>query len=487
MQRITLVAGGLLGIISFQAGQLAAAEIPVATPAELEMAISAAAAGDEIVLAAGTYPLTGVTCSAAGTQGMPITVRSAQPLGAVIEFDAVEGFHVTGPYWHFEGLDIKGVCANDSDCEHAFHVVGHAVGFVMRNSRIADFNAHLKVNNLPENGTYFLPDGGLVERNEIFNTHPRSTSNPVTPLNIDNASDWIVRANIIYDFHKAGGDEISYGAFNKGGGKNPLFERNLVICARNDTTGGYRVGLSFGGGGQAPQTCAPAFDPNVPCDPENEGGIMRNNIIVNCSDVGIYLNKAKDTQLLHNTLIATTGIDFRFMSSTGEAHGNVLTSQIRVRDNGSFSGMDNLMDVPLSDFMSWYLDPLRGDLRKNGDLSQIIDKGTPSPLVPDDYCARARTDSQPDWGALEHSLGDCVTTQPPPGTGTGTGTGAGSGGGGSTSAGAGGGDGGAGANGADNPGEAGGCGCRIGGPATTGSLLFYAFVAAALGLARRRS
>src|SRR5262245_43471822 len=243
MQHNTLVAIGLWGCISFGAGQVAAKEVPVATPSELQTAIAAAAAGDEITLASGTYPLTGATCSAAGTPDMPITVRSAQPLGAVIEFDAVEGFHVTGPHWHFDGLDIKGVCANDSDCEHAFHVVGHAVGFVMRNNRIADFNAHLKVNNLPENGTYYLPDGGLVERNEILNTHPRGTSNPVTPLNIDNASDWIVRANMIYDFHKAGGDEISYGAFNKGGGKNPLFERNLVICALHDTTGGYRVGL----------------------------------------------------------------------------------------------------------------------------------------------------------------------------------------------------------------------------------------------------
>ncbi len=124
-----------------------------------------------------------------------------------------------------------------------------------------------------------------------------------------------------------------------------LFERNLVLCADQDTTGGARVGLSFGGGGMDPALCAPAWNAAVACDPEAEGGIMRNNIVANCSDDGIYLNRARDTKLLYNTLIATQGIAFRFASSTGDAEGNVLSSRIRERDGGSFVGKDNLTDV----------------------------------------------------------------------------------------------------------------------------------------------
>jgi MYXO-CTERM domain-containing protein len=459
------IALGILGIISFSAASSAAKEIQVSTAAELQTALSTqVAAGDVVVLAPGTYAVDSkISCTAAGTADAPITVRAKTPLGAVITSNTVELFKVSGAYWRFEDLDIKGVCADDSSCEHAFHVVGTAKGFVLRKNRLADFNAHLKVN--AEGTGHPTPDGGLVEGNEIFDSHPRATSNPVTPLNIDNASSWTVRANLIYDFTKAGG--VSYGAFSKGGGKNPLFERNLVICSLHDQTAATRIGLSFGGGGQSPDTCAPAYDPNVPCDPEIQGGIMRNNVVVSCSDVGIYLNKAKDTKILHNTLIATTGVDFRYASSTGEAHGNVLTSKIRVRDGGSFTGDDNLMDVAASTFADWYLAPLEGDLRKKGDLSALLDKGTPSALVPDDYCARTRSDGKPDWGALEHSLGDCETTVPPlSGMSAGSGgAGGGQGGvdGGETGSGGAGGAGGQASNGGDDPSSKGGCACHAGG------------------------
>src|SRR5688572_27909934 len=86
--------------------------VPVATPAELTAAIGAAVAGDEIVLADGTYALTGATCSAVGTAAAPIIVRAANPKLAKIEFNGAEGFKVTGAYWTFEDLDIKGVCAS---------------------------------------------------------------------------------------------------------------------------------------------------------------------------------------------------------------------------------------------------------------------------------------------------------------------------------------------------------------------------------------
>lgn len=391
----------------------AAKTVPVATVAELKAALSAAQAGDELVLAAGTYKLSGASCTAAGTAAAPIRVRAATPLAAKIEFDGLEGFKVSGPHWRFEDLSIRGVCASDSDCEHAFHVVGKADGFQMLRCQVVDFNAQLKVNSELVGGTRVMPQDGLVEGNQLYDTHARATSNPVTKLNVDNASGWVARANLIYDFHKGGGDSISYGAFFKGGGKNNRFERNLVLCSKNDTTGGTRIGLSFGGGGMSPALCAPAFSASVPCDPENDGGVMVNNIIVNCSDVGIYLNKAKNTKLLHNTLIATTGIDFRFASSTGEAHGNVLSDKIRVRDGGSFTGTDNLTQVPPADFSAMYVAPLQGDLRKKGDLGKLLDKGGATAGVVDDYCARTRVDGKHDWGALEHSLGDCTTTIPP--------------------------------------------------------------------------
>jgi len=416
MNRTQLRALLTAGLLSCASTALAR-DVPVDSATALVAAIGAARAGDVILLASGSYRLTGVGCSATGTASAPIVVKSATPLAAKLQLDSLEGFKVTGAHWHFEGLDITGVCAKDADCEHAFHVTGAAEGFVLRSSRVLDFNAQLKVNSTQVAGTWRTPHGGLVEGNEIADSHPRSTSSPVTKLNIDTGDGWVVRANYIHDAHKGGGDGISYAAFMKSGGRNGTFERNLVICSRNDTSGGVRIGLSFGGGGTGAQFCAPAFDAATPCDPEHRGGTMKNNIIVNCSDVGIYLNKARDTKLLFNTLASTTGIDFRYASSTGEADGNVLSGKIRGREGGTFTNKTNLTEVTA--FGSWYVSPTTGDLTKKGDLSSLLQKADPRAEVADDYCGRPRPATKLTLGALEHSLGDCDTTRPPlvPGAG----------------------------------------------------------------------
>jgi parallel beta-helix repeat protein len=389
------------------AGSAHARELAVTNTAALQAAVQSARPGDQIVLADGVYRLAdGIECANPGTPAAPIVVRAAHPFGARILSATVEAFHVLAPNWHFRDLEVRGVCADDSTCEHAFHVVGHATGFQMVHNRVVDFNAQLKVN---ADMAHNVPDGGLVEDNEIFDTHPRHTANPVAPLNIDIASDWIVRRNVIANFYRTEDDQVSYGAFVKGGAQRPVFEDNFVLCAPERPSPGVRVGLSFGDGGMDAALCAPAWNAAVPCDPEVRDGSMRNNIVVNCSDVGIYLNKAANTRLVYNTLIGTAGIDFRYPSSTGLVAGNVLSGGIHRREGGSFTGRDNLLDVPLAQFAAWYRDPWRGDLRAKGDLGALIGKGAPVPEVTADYCGRPRRGARLDLGALQASLGDCPT------------------------------------------------------------------------------
>ncbi len=407
------VVGALLASGSLLlAARAEASDVPVTNAAELTAAIAGAKAGDRIVLASGTYALgASPSCNAPGTAAAPIEVVAQTPLGAKITFDTLEGFKVNGPFWHFDGLDIRGVCAVDSNCEHAFHVAGTAKSFVLRRSRLVDFNAQIKVNANLVGATWETPDDGLVEGSELFDTRARNTGNPTTKINIDTGERWTVRANYIHDYQKGGGDGVSYAAFMKSGSKAGIFERNLVVCAKN-FTGGTRIGLSFGGGGTGNPFCAPAFDASVPCDPEHDGGTLRNNVIANCNDVGIYLNKAKSTKVLFNTLVATNGIDFRYLSSTGVAVGNVLSSVIRPREQGTFAGSENLESF--AGFDAMYLAPLAGDLRKKGDLGAILGKGAARADVPNDYCSRLRPPGSPyDLGALQASLGDCDTVPPP--------------------------------------------------------------------------
>ncbi|MCY1034864.1 PE-PGRS family protein [Corallococcus sp. BB11-1] len=400
----------------------------VSNVTELQAALASAKAGDDIVLANGTYTVNAnLNCQAEGTQSLPITVRAANRHGALVRFNAVEGFKVSGRYWTFDGLTVEGICANDNDCEHAFHVTGHAEGFVLRNSRVRDFNSQLKSNAQKNDaGVWEIPHRGLIEHNEIYDTRARVTGKPVNKLNIDTGEDWVVRDNYLHDFSRQGG--IAHGAFMKSGGKRGLFERNLVVCAKDRALADTSIGLSFGGGGTGAAFCAPAFDASVPCTPEHSDGVLRNNIVANCSDVAVYLNKATNTRVLFNTFVGTTGVDFRFAASTGEAHGNVLSSVIRVREGGTFTAGTNRTNVTTATWASWYVAPLKGDLTLKGDVSTLIGAAARNASVPDDFCARPRPATAAyTLGALEHSLGDCAADAGSPDAGTG-GTDAGTGG-----------------------------------------------------------
>jgi hypothetical protein len=317
------------------AAHAVARTIPVHDTPTLAAAIAHATPGDTILLADGTYPIAHkILITISGTQQTPITLRAAHPLRATIRSSGLIAFELTASYWHVAGLDIRGTCANDTDCEHAFHITGNATGFQLTSSRLADFNAHIKVN---ANFAHALPSNGVIEDSEFFDTHPRHTNNPVAPINIDDAIGWIVRNNIIHDFQKDGTGEDSYGAFVKGGSERPLIERNLITCARDRPMLGRMVGLSFGAHGMDAQLCPPHWDAHTPCDPEVAGGIMRTNIVLNCNGEGIYLNKASGSEILFNTLAQTGGITFRYPSSTGIVRGNLVTSGIRAEDGAHFA------------------------------------------------------------------------------------------------------------------------------------------------------
>ncbi|MCU0938924.1 MAG: right-handed parallel beta-helix repeat-containing protein, partial [Burkholderiaceae bacterium] len=278
-------------------------------------ALERAQPGDVIGFAPGIYRFSGRSLAArrAGRADAPITVRAVEPGTVVLEFDLLEGFLVDAPHWVFEHLRIVGVCRNDDDCEHAFHVVGGGHHTVIRHNEIREFNAHLKING---HGGRF-PDHGQVIGNRLVNSHARRTDSPVTLIDLVAASDWHIEGNLIADFVKDGGDFTSYGAFAKGGGSNNRFVRNIVLCEhRLRGAPGRRVGLSFGGGGTGATVCR-----DRRCIVEHERGLMRDNLIASCSDEGIYINRGAQTEIIQNTLVDTAGVSVRFAESTAQLTG----------------------------------------------------------------------------------------------------------------------------------------------------------------------
>jgi hypothetical protein len=326
----------------------------VASVEEARAAFARAAPGEAIVFLPGVYRVRGaIVADRPGAAGAPVVVRAERPGSVTIEFDATEGFRVAAPYWRFENLAIRGVCAAHDDCEHAFHVTGAASHFAAVNNTVTDFNAHFKIN--AERGLF--PDHGLVEANTLTNSAPRKTSNPVTPIDLVAASDWTIRGNLIADFVKGEGDRISYGAFAKGGGARTLFERNVVLCERRlQGEPGARVGLSFGGGGTEKQYCR-----DRKCITEQEQGTMRANLVAACSDAGIYVNSGAASRIVDNTLVDTAGVQVRFAESSADLDGNLVDGAI-VSRNGALLRLGDNLDVPIAYAYAGY-HPLRRLLR----------------------------------------------------------------------------------------------------------------------------
>ena len=309
--------------------------VPVTTTEQLVQALGQSRPGDVITLEPGTYPVGDIALAAnrPGTAQAQITVRAVRPGTALIEVRGTEGFVISAPHWTLENLSIRGACEQHSDCEHAIHVVGGATQFVARNNTLTDFNAHIKINGQGER----FPDRGMIEANTISNTVARRTSNPVTTIDLVAASGWTVRSNFIFDFAKAEGDRVSYGAFAKGGGSDNRFERNIVMCERRDrASAGWRIGLSLGGGGTAKEFCR-----DKTCLTEQDGAVIDSNLIVGCSDDGIYVNRSALSRIVHNTLLDTAGISVRFPQSSADVIANLVDGTIRARDDGLIHASGN--------------------------------------------------------------------------------------------------------------------------------------------------
>ena len=347
----------------------------------LAAALRDAMPGEVLELAPGSYRLTRrLDTGRAGTPAQPITLRAARPGSVTLEVDTVQALVASQPHWIFENLVWRGVCAQDGDCEHAFHVVGVARAVVLRNNRFEDFNAAVKVNG--ENG--YWPDAGLLQFNTFSNRRARRTDKPVTPFDLVGASHWQVLDNRVERFVKAGGNGISFGIFVKGGGEGSRIERNLVVCTPEAVAQpGQRVGISLGGGGTDAASCR-----RKPCDAEHVNGIVANNIVAHCNDVGIDVFRSPGAIVAHNTLVNTMGVSVRDAPAHAKLLANLIEGRIHLRRGGTAEAADNTNAASLANLL---VDPDALDLRWR-DIPLMV----PRPeRVSTEFCHRLRGPASP--------------------------------------------------------------------------------------------
>jgi parallel beta-helix repeat protein len=322
----------------------AAKTIWVTNSGELIKGLNAAVAGDEVILLPGQYNLGRFESRTGGTSKAPITVKATIPETVFIQASRVETFSIYNPYWVFENLTIRGT----GGTHHAFHLSKNADHVIIRNNKLINFHSHIKSNG---KGDQF-PDFGLIEGNEMRNDAIRQTSEPTSPIDVVGGYGWIVRNNVVADFGRSSAKSVSYGIFLKGNSTNGLIEQNLVICSQTHESG-YRIGVSLGGGGTGKAYCE-----KQSCQHEHRHGVIKNNVVLNCSDAGIYLKKASDSKVFHNTLINTLGIDAQLAPTSAIVENNYVGGVIHARKGASIQRSNNITSawgwVPYAETIAKY-------------------------------------------------------------------------------------------------------------------------------------
>jgi parallel beta-helix repeat protein len=192
--------------------------------------------------------------------------------------------------------------------------------------------------------------------------------------------------------------KVSYQAFLKGNGSRGVIERNLVVCSRRHNSG-VRLGLSLGGGTTNPSSCQTGS-----CPTEHREGTIRNNVVMNCNDAGIYLSKSPSSKVHNNTVYSSAfGVDVRF-NSTATITNNILSGPVRNRDGGQSTAASTLSGVTNASFAAWFVDPANGnfDLR-NG--SSVVGTGVSVSGLATDFCGNLRDVGLVDRGPVEYGTG----------------------------------------------------------------------------------
>lgn len=156
-------------------------------------------------------------------------------------------------------------------------------------------------------------------------------------------------------------------------------ERNLLVCTTDGDIyhHGSRVGISLGGGLTGKPYCAVKD-----CIYEHKGGVVINNVIMNCNDFGIDNNRAIQSVIAHNTVINTYGIGVRGIPSDAVVYGNIVDGAINERRGGSLTSTHNFQLNAIDRLQA----PLHFDLRWR-DAPTLIPT---HPLVRDDFYGSPR-------------------------------------------------------------------------------------------------
>jgi hypothetical protein len=368
--------------------------VNVSNVSQLQAAVSSLTSGKTLLLADGTYNLT-------GTLFLPQNISNVTIKGASGNRGAViikgPGMHNATAVFGFWADNVNGVTFQDMTIrdfhQHGIILNGGVNGPKLQNLHIIDIGDQFIKCNPTENGLDGV-DNGILE-NSLLEYSALAPDSYTNGLDVHRGRNWIVRDNTFKNF-RSSGNLAGPAILIWNGSSGTTVVRNTFINNQRDIS----LGLA----------------PNRPADqnPDHAGGLIANNVMYKTGsinpDVPVAVFDSPQTRVYHNTILLNggypTAIEYRFSRTTGiDIKNNLTDASIIARDGASGTVGNNITNATTSLFVN----PTAGDLHLRSTATSAIDRAV-SVAVNDDFDGQTRPAGiASDIGADEYSM-----SSPPP-------------------------------------------------------------------------
>jgi hypothetical protein len=352
--------------------------VTVGTVAELQAAVKAAAAGDTIRIAAGTYPLN----EALWVTQDGVTIRGATGDRSDVILDG--GGMLTWDLTHVIAIQADDVTVADltirNGDQHGISVQGSDRP-TLYNLHILDTGYQLvKVNPVGDGSE----DGVLACSRLAYTT--TSPENYTNGISAHDAHSWTVRDNTWVRIRTPDDFPVPTILFWSGSTGTVVERNHLVDCYQ---------GIAFGNSSDDDR-------------PSHSGGVVRNNMITASlpHDSLVEMVHATGWLVAHNTVLGMNPViglnwsmEARFTDTVGTFAYNLTNMAVINRDDSGATLTGNVTNAQ----PSWFVDAANADLHVISPTRQVIDRAGTLVQVPTDIDGDARpAGPAPDVGADEY-------------------------------------------------------------------------------------
>ncbi len=358
------------------------AVINVSSEAQLQAAVASAPSGSTIVIAPGTYALSGPLYLVNTTD---VTIR-----GATNNRDDVvlAGRGMTNPAVQF-GIWSNGIrttIANLTIRDIYYHpIILNAGAAAPRIYNVHLINAGQQFIKSNPDGSGGGVNNGIVEYS-VLEYETTSLDYYTNGVDVHSGSGWIVRNNLFRNITAPAGQLAGPAVLMWNHSLNSIVEGNTFINCQRDISMGLLE--------------------RVPAD--HVGGIVRNNFIYHrpgfSGDVPILVADSANTQVLHNTVLVNgsypSAVEYRFAGTTGTIiTNNLFDAAISARDGASGAVANNSVSATAAMFVN----PAAGDLHLLSSAVAAIDRVAVLANAPQDFDGDGRPQgSLAEYGADEY-------------------------------------------------------------------------------------